>query len=100
LPSGKPGAVQAAQHNVIQSQARDYARHGVLLNTLAPGLVDTDRNAGRRDADPAAWDQYVRGLNWMGRAGKPEEMVGAAVFLASDACSFMTGESMVLSGGY
>jgi NAD(P)-dependent dehydrogenase (short-subunit alcohol dehydrogenase family) len=93
-------ATKAAQHNIIQSQARDYARQGVLLNTLAPGLVDTDRNAGRRDDDPAAWDQYVRGLNWMGRAGKPEEMVGAAVFLASDACSFMTGESMVLSGGY
>jgi hypothetical protein len=45
-------ATKAAQHNIIQSQARDYARHGVLLNTLAPGLVDTDRNADRRDADP------------------------------------------------
>jgi NAD(P)-dependent dehydrogenase (short-subunit alcohol dehydrogenase family) len=93
-------ATKAAQHNIIQSQARDYARQGVLLNTLAPGLVDTDRNADRRDADPAAWDEYVRGLNWMGRAGHPEEMVGAAIFLASDACSFMTGETLVLSGGY
>jgi NAD(P)-dependent dehydrogenase (short-subunit alcohol dehydrogenase family) len=93
-------ATKAAQHNIIQSQARDYAKHNVLMNTLAPGLVDTDRNAGRRDADPAAWADYVRGLNWMGRAGRPEEMVGAAIFLASDACSFMTGESVVLSGGY
>jgi NAD(P)-dependent dehydrogenase (short-subunit alcohol dehydrogenase family) len=93
-------ATKAAQHNIIQSQARDYARHNVLMNTLAPGLVDTDRNADRRDADPAAWADYVRGLNWMGRAGRPEEMVGAAIFLASDACSFMTGESVILSGGY
>lgn len=93
-------ATKAAQHNIIQSQARDYARHGVLLNTLAPGLVDTDRNASRRDADPESWDRYVRDLNWMGRAARPEEMVGAAVFLASDACSFMTGETIVLSGGY
>jgi NAD(P)-dependent dehydrogenase (short-subunit alcohol dehydrogenase family) len=93
-------ATKAAQHNIIQSQARDYAKHNVLMNTLAPGLVDTDRNADRRDADPAAWADYVRGLNWMGRAGRPEEMVGAAIFLASDACSFMTGESVVLSGGY
>ena len=38
-------ATKAAQHNLVQSLARDYARHGVLLNTLAPGLVDTDRNA-------------------------------------------------------
>lgn len=93
-------AIKAAQHNIVQSQARDYARHNVLLNTLAPGLVDTDRNADRRDADPAAWDEYVRGLNWMGRAGRPEEMIGAALFLASDACSFMTGETLFLSGGY
>jgi NAD(P)-dependent dehydrogenase (short-subunit alcohol dehydrogenase family) len=93
-------ATKAAQHNIIQSQARHYARHGVLLNTLAPGLVDTDRNADRRDADPDAWADYVRNLNWMGRAARPEEMVGAAIFLASDACSFMTGESVVLSGGY
>lgn len=93
-------ATKAAQHNIIQSQARDYARHNVLLNTLAPGLVDTDRNADRRDADPDGWAGYVRNLNWMGRAGRPEEMAGAAIFLASDACSFMTGETVVLSGGY
>jgi NAD(P)-dependent dehydrogenase (short-subunit alcohol dehydrogenase family) len=93
-------ATKAAQHNIIQSQARDYARHNVLLNTLAPGLIDTDRNAPRRDADPDGWADYVRNLNWMGRAGRPDEMVGAAIFLASDACSFMTGETVVLSGGY
>ncbi|WP_428700075.1 SDR family NAD(P)-dependent oxidoreductase [Stappia sp.] len=93
-------ATKAAQHNIVQSQARDYARHGVLLNTLAPGLVDTDRNAGRKQADPDGWEAYVRELNWMGRAGNPSEMVGAAIFLASGACSFMTGETVVLSGGY
>ncbi|MES5045986.1 SDR family NAD(P)-dependent oxidoreductase [Rhizobium nepotum] len=93
-------ATKAAQHNLIQSQARDYARENVLLNTLAPGLVDTDRNAHRRDEDPEGWEEYVRTLNWMGRAGRPEEMVGAAVFLASQACSFMTGETIYLTGGY
>jgi NAD(P)-dependent dehydrogenase (short-subunit alcohol dehydrogenase family) len=93
-------ATKAAQHNLIQSQARDYARDNVLLNTLAPGLIDTDRNAHRRDDDPEGWAEYVRTLNWMGRAGQPEEMVGAAVFLASQACSFMTGETVFLTGGY
>ncbi|EGP58005.1 3-oxoacyl-(acyl-carrier-protein) reductase [Agrobacterium tumefaciens F2] len=93
-------ATKAAQHNLIQSQARDYARDNVLLNTLAPGLVDTDRNAHRRIEDPEGWEGYVRTLNWMGRAGRPEEMVGAAVFLASQACSFMTGETIFLTGGY
>ncbi|UXT66086.1 SDR family oxidoreductase [Agrobacterium tumefaciens] len=93
-------ATKAAQHNLIQSQARDYARDNVLLNTLAPGLIDTDRNAHRRDEDPEGWADYVRTLNWMGRAGQPEEMVGAAIFLSSEACSFMTGESIFLTGGY
>lgn len=93
-------ATKAAQHNIIQSQARDFAKHNVLLNTLAPGLIDTDRNADRKRADPEAWKRYAAGLNWMGRAGTAEEMVGAALFLASDACSFMTGETLVLSGGY
>lgn len=93
-------ATKAAQHNIIQSQARQYAKHNVLLNTLAPGLIDTDRNADRKNADPDAWEKYVSDLNWMGRAGHPEEMVGAALFLASEACSFMTGETITLSGGY
>jgi len=93
-------ATKAAQHNLIQSQARDYARDNVLLNTLAPGLIDTDRNAHRRDDDPEGWAEYVRTLNWMGRAGQPEEMVGAAIFLSSQACSFMTGETVFLTGGY
>lgn len=93
-------ATKAAQHNLIQSQARDYAKSGVLLNTIAPGLIDTDRNLPRKLKDPDTWDDYVKQLNWMGRAGNPEECVGAAIFLASDACSFMTGETITLSGGY
>ncbi|MFV0333297.1 MAG: SDR family NAD(P)-dependent oxidoreductase [Tropicimonas sp.] len=92
-------ATKAAQHNLIQSQAREYAGSGVVLNTLAPGLIDTDRNAQRKLSDPEGWDAYVAGVNWMGRAGEPHEMVGAALLLASDACSFMTGEVIVLSGG-
>jgi len=93
-------AMKAAQHNLIQSQARDFAARGVLLNTLAPGLIDTDRNLDRKNADPESWAHYVRNLNWMGRAGQPDEMVGAAIFLSSNACSFMTGESIFLTGGY
>ncbi|MFV0382969.1 SDR family NAD(P)-dependent oxidoreductase [Paracoccus sp. (in: a-proteobacteria)] len=92
-------ATKAAQHNLIQSQARAYAGTGVTLNTLSPGLIDTDRNAGRKLSDPAGWDAYVAQVNWMGRAGLPGEMVGAALLLASDASSFMTGEVITLSGG-
>lgn len=93
-------ATKAAQHNLIQSQAREYAQSGVTLNTLSPGLIDTDRNAQRKAEDPARWQEYTSQVNWMGRAGTPDEMVGAAVFLASHASSFMTGEVLTLSGGY
>lgn len=92
-------ATKAAQHNLVQSQAREYARGGVLINTLAPGLIDTDRNLDRKLKNPDQWQAYVNEVNWMGRAGETSEMVGAAIFLASDACSFMTGESMYLTGG-
>ena len=93
-------ATKAAQHNLIQSQAREYARSGVTLNTLSPGLIDTDRNADRKTNDPEGWAAYLDHANWMGRAGTPDEMIGAAVFLASDASRFMTGEVVTLSGGY
>jgi NAD(P)-dependent dehydrogenase (short-subunit alcohol dehydrogenase family) len=93
-------ALKSAQHNLIQSQARHYAQTGVVLNTLAPGLIDTDRNADRKINNPTAWLEYTKQANWMGRVGKPDEMVGAALFLASKASSFITGESINLSGGY
>ena len=93
-------ATKAAQHNLIQSQAREYAKKGVLLNTIAPGLVDTDRNLDRRRADPGGWRKYARELNWMGREGRPDEIVGAAIYLASEACSFMTGETIFVTGGH
>ena len=71
----------------------------MVLNTLAPGLIDTDRNADRKQQDPGGWKSYTERVNWMGRAGVPSEMVGAALFLASDACSFMTGETVNITGG-
>ncbi len=92
-------ATKAAQHNIIQSQARQYAGTGVVLNTLSPGLIDTDRNAERKN-NPDEWQEYLATANWMGRAGLPEELIGAALLLSSSACSFMTGEVLTLSGGY
>lgn len=93
-------ATKAAQHNLIQSLARDYAASGVLLNTLAPGLVDTypEKREGDHEASEQ-WHTYARQLNWMGRAGVADEMVGAAVYLSSPACSFMTGETIFITGG-
>ncbi|TYK66317.1 SDR family oxidoreductase [Colwellia echini] len=94
-------ASKAATHNLIQSLARDYAPYQVLLNTVAPGLIDTypENRAGDSQAT-ASWDDYAEQLNWMKRAGQPQEVVGAALYLASPACSFMTGENIFITGGY
>lgn len=93
-------AMKAAQHNLVKSLAREFASQGVLMNTISPGLVDTypENRAGDQQACQA-WDDYASQLNWLGRAGLPSEMAGAAVYLASSASNFMTGETINLTGG-
>ena len=60
--------------------------------------MQTDRNAFRR-RDPAAWDAIAAGANPIGRAGQPDDIAGAALFLASDAASFVTGSTLQATGG-
>ncbi len=92
-------ATKAAQHNLMTCLAKDYAPFGVTLNTFAPGMVDTDRHAARRDADPKAWAEFLTTLNWMKRAATSDEMVGAALLLCSDAGAFITGANLFATGG-
>jgi NAD(P)-dependent dehydrogenase (short-subunit alcohol dehydrogenase family) len=74
------------------------APHGVTINNLSPGLIETDRNAFRR-ADPSHWLQSVRKANPMGRAGQPSDLAGAALYLCSNAASFVTGATLFVTGG-
>lgn len=89
---------KAAQENLVRNLAVQNARYGITVNNIAPGLVQTDRNAFRR-SDPAAWEAVARSANPMGRAGRPEDIAGAALYLASDAASFVTGCTIEASGG-
>lgn len=91
-------ALKAAQHNLIVNLAGQHARDGVTLNTLSPGLIATDRNRARRE-DPAAWQAIQAAANPMRRAGDPEDVVGAALLLCSDAGSFITGINLQVDGG-
>ena len=95
---GVYAALKAAQHNLIINLAREYASRGVVLNTLAPGLVATERNRWRRQ-DAADWERIQQGVNPMRRAGRPDEMVGAALLLCSEAASFITGANLQVTGG-
>ena len=91
-------ALKTAQHNLIINLARQYAARGVVLNTIAPGLVATERNRWRRQ-DAADWARIQREANPMQRAGEPEEIVGAALLLCSEAASFLTGANLQMTGG-
>jgi NAD(P)-dependent dehydrogenase (short-subunit alcohol dehydrogenase family) len=91
-------ALKAAQHNLIMNLARQYADKGVLLNTIAPGLIATERNRWRRQ-DAADWARIQHRINPMHRAGEPDEVVGAALLLCSDAASFITGANLEITGG-
>lgn len=94
-------AMKAAQHNLIQSLAQAYAKQGVMLNTIVPGLIDTyPENRAGHEQDEKSWDDYASQLNWLGRAGLPSEITSAVLFLASPATTFMTGETINITGGY
>ena len=90
-------ALKDAQKNLCLNLARQYAPHGVTLNNLAPGLIATERNRWRR-ADAAAWKAIERTVSPMGRAGTPEDLVGAALLLCSDAGAYIAGADLMVTG--
>ena len=80
-----------------QAVAIELAAAGVRVNCIAPGWVATDLNAPLLDDKEAR--SFAESTIPMGRIGEPEEMVGAAIFLASDASSYVTGTTIVIDGG-
>jgi NAD(P)-dependent dehydrogenase (short-subunit alcohol dehydrogenase family) len=91
-------ATKAAQASLVQSLSVELAPFGVTVNNLAPGLVETDRNAFRRE-NPDAWARSADMANPMHRAGRPRDLAGAALFLCSDAAAFVTGATLFVTGG-
>ena len=90
-------ASKAAVASLTKSLAIEWASHGVCVNAIAPGVFRTDLNSALLDGTERGKEYLLR--TPMKRFGKLDELVGAAVFLASDAASFVTGQLLVVDGG-
>ena len=91
-------ASKSAITSLTRSLAVEWSKKGVTVNAIAPGVFRTDLNAELLDRTPRGQELLMR--TPMGRFGQTEELVGAAIYLASDAASFVTGTTLVVDGGF
>jgi NAD(P)-dependent dehydrogenase (short-subunit alcohol dehydrogenase family) len=89
--------LKSALSTTMRSLAKAHAHEGVSFNTLAPGLIDTDRTADLK-RDPDLYRRIVDGIP-AGRAGDPGDCVGAALLLCSPAGRYITGIDLLVDGG-
>jgi NAD(P)-dependent dehydrogenase (short-subunit alcohol dehydrogenase family) len=89
---------KAAVHMMTRSLASELAAENIRVNAVAPGYIETDLSRGGIE-DPEMFPVWQR-MTPMARVGQPDEVAAAALFLCSDAASYVTGEVLVIDGGY
>jgi 3-oxoacyl-[acyl-carrier protein] reductase len=88
-------ASKAGLIGFTKSVAKEYASRGILANCVAPGFIETDMTAALPDAARASLLEDIA----LGRLGRPEDVAGAVLFLASDLAAYVTGQVLVVDGG-
>jgi 3-oxoacyl-[acyl-carrier protein] reductase len=88
-------ASKAGLIGFTKSVAKEYASRNILVNCIAPGLIETDMTASLPDAARATLLEQIA----LGRLGRPEDVAGTVLFLASDLAGYITGQVLVVDGG-
>lgn len=97
-PQAAYNASKAAVTHLTKSLAAELAPSGVRVNAISPGYIGTEMT--KRGLDTPEWRRDWLGLTPMGRLGEPSEVANCALFLASEASSYLTGSEIVVDGGY
>jgi NAD(P)-dependent dehydrogenase (short-subunit alcohol dehydrogenase family) len=95
-------AYTTSKHGVLgftRALAAELGKHGIRVNAIGPGFIETPLNAKVRANDPVLVKTFIDHTP-LGRAGQPEDIVGPAIFLASDLASYVTGSIVMADGGY
>jgi NAD(P)-dependent dehydrogenase (short-subunit alcohol dehydrogenase family) len=107
MTTGNVGSYNAAKAGVVgltHSMAYELGKYNILVNAIAPGAIRTGMSGHPDDpeADDTEEDRKASYLARvpLGRNGKPSDIAGAALFLASDDCRYLTGHTLVVDGGY
>ncbi len=99
-PQVSYNAAKAGVHMMTKSLATEWAKHNIRVNCVAPGYVGTELLTPFKEKFPEEYQKYWLDGAVQGRVGKPEEIAGACVYLASDIAEYATGTVFLIDGGY
>ena len=92
-------ASKAGVTQLTRALALEWAKYGICVNAIAPGIIRTSINEAYIKGDPERQKKMIQKIP-LGRFGKPEDLEGITLFLASDASNYFTGQTLYVDGGY